>query len=181
MTSETSRRSRSFCLQNKTSLASLETTGLVCPTTVSHWSSRELTHLRYSSYRAGCGRYYRTWIWPPCCVPGCGRPRDRRYARYALGHDACSFAGGEEARQKSQGRWLAQVTIGVQLLYQHRSISGILGFGLVFPLTFGLRSLLNSNGTEQNSSSYLTFPFVLLLDSITCLLHWTLYRDSPLC
>lgn len=147
MTSETSRRSRNFCLQNKTSLASLATMGLVSPT-VSPWSSRELTHLRYSSYRAGCGRYYRTWVWPPRCVPGCRRSRDRRYARYALGHDACSFAGGEEARQKSQRRWLAQVTIGVQLLYQHESIPGILvWFG--FSIDFGLRSLLNLNGTEQ--------------------------------
>jgi hypothetical protein len=97
---------------------------------------QELTHCGNSSYGAGRWRDYRTRIWPPGCVPGCGRSRDCRHARYAHGHDACTFAGGEAARQKSQRRWLAQVTIGVcncltvpaSLLYQRKSISGVVWF-----------------------------------------------------
>jgi hypothetical protein len=100
MTSETSRQSRNFCLQNKTSLASLATLGSVRPNYLA--SVLGAYSLPHSSYGAGRGRDYRTWIWPPRCVPGCGRSGDRRHARYAHGHDACTFAGGEEARQKAK-------------------------------------------------------------------------------
>src|SRR6266702_7373258 len=120
MTSETSRRSRSFFLQKQTNLASLATMGSVRPTILPRSSQpQKLTHLpyQYSSYRTGRWRYYRSWIWPPCCVPGRRRSRDRRHARYALGHDPCSFAGSEEARQKSQGRRLAQVAIASLLFF----------------------------------------------------------------
>ncbi len=136
MTSETFRRSQNFCLQKLTSLASLATAGSVRPTSMLS-PSRKLTYLlvffsKYSSYGAGCRRYCRTWIRPPRGVPGCGRSRDRRHARYAHGHDPCSFAGSQETREKA-------LTVVFSPFYSDntkaKSIFGC--FGLVLTFSYG--------------------------------------------
>src|SRR5882762_11973586 len=145
MTSETFRRSQNFCLQKLTNLASLATAGSVRPTSVLSPFSVSEAYLvffsKYSSYGAGCRRHCRTWIRPPRGVPGCGRSRDRRHARYAHGHDPCSFAGSQETREKGQGERLAQVAIGALTVVfspfysdntKAKSIFGCFGLVLTF-------------------------------------------------
>ena len=141
MTSETSRRSRNFCLQKQPNLAS-RCVGL------DQFRSQMSIHLEVLTEQVA-GGIVAPGIWSPRCVPGSGRSRDRRHARYAVGHHPCSLAGSEEAREKGQRRRLAQVAIACAAnltvcLYNTtaKCISGVLG--LVWILIHLYRGLLQS-------------------------------------